>query len=93
MTPKSVLDTDLKPGQSVMAVMNESGDKKTIWNRGDAVEVEAAQKEFEHFRAKGYMAYKVEGKDGHRGEVMHAFDPVAERIIFAPPMRGGCDAA
>lgn len=89
MTPKDILTTELGPTQSVMAVMNESGDKKTIWDRNDPVEVEAAKKEFEHFRSKGYLAYKVEGKEGRRGEVLHKFDPEAERIIFSPPMRGG----
>lgn len=89
MKPSDVLNTELGPDQSVMAVMNESGDKKTIWNRSDAVETEAARKEFKHFKDAGYMAYKVTGKEGTRGEIMHEFDPSAERIIFAPPMRGG----
>lgn len=89
MKLSEVLGSDLGPNQSVMAVVNETGDKKTIWDRTDAVEVEAARKEFDHFKSKGYMAYKVKDKDGKRGEVMQAFDPDAERIIFAPPMRGG----
>lgn len=87
-TPADVLAVELRPDQGVMAVMNATGDKKTIWSRNDAVEVEAARLEFDHFRSKGYMAYKVEG-EGRRGEVINKFDPTAERIIFAPPMKGG----
>lgn len=89
MTPKDILETELGPTQSVMAVMNEQGDKKTIWDRLNAIEVEAARKEFKFFKDSGYMAYKVEGKEGRRGEILHEFDPQAERVIFAPPMRGG----
>lgn len=89
MKVSDVLATDLGPNRGVMAVVNETGDKKTIWDRTDAVEVEAARAEFDLFRRKGYMAYEVEGKDGKRGRVVDVFDPKAERIIFAPPMRGG----
>jgi hypothetical protein len=89
MKADQIIETTLGPNQSVMAVINETGDKKTIWDRTNEVEVEAARKEFAFFKGKGYMAYKVEGKDGRRGEVLGEFDPLAERIIFAPPMRGG----
>ena len=91
MTPKDVLAIELSPNQGLMAVMNETGDKKTIWDRTQPIEVEAARNEFDFMKGKGYMAYNVEGKDGKKGTVMHAFDPKAEKIIFAPPMRGGHD--
>ena len=53
--------------------------------------MEAAREEFKHFKGKGYMAYKVEGEGrrARRGEVLAEFDPTAERIIYAPAMRGG----
>jgi predicted dinucleotide-binding enzyme len=89
MKPSEVLETRLQPNQSVMAVINETGDKKTIWDRMNPIEVEGAKREFDYFKSKGYMAYKVTGTDGRRGEVLHAFDPQAERIIFAPAMQGG----
>jgi hypothetical protein len=89
MKPSDVLSTELAPNHGVMAVINESGDKKTIWDRNNATEVEAARNEFDFFKGKGYMAYKVEGKEGRRGEVLREFDPAAERIIFAPAMQGG----
>ena len=84
MNTKEVLDTELKPGQSVMAIINETGDTKVIWDRENEVETDAARKQFDLFRSKGYMAYKVEGKDGRKGEVITKFDASAERIIFAP---------
>ncbi len=88
-TAQDVLDVELGPDQSVMAVINEDGDKKTVWDRNNATEVEVAREEFRLFRGKGYMAYKVEGAEGRKGEVLHEFDPKAERIIFCPPMKGG----
>lgn len=89
LTVGDILRVDLAPNQSVMAVMNVSGDKKTIWDRTKPTEVEAAKKEFEFFRSKNYLAYKVVGKDGTKGEILREFDPEAERIIFAPQMAGG----
>lgn len=84
-----ILKFPLAPEQGMMAVMNKDGDKKTVWNRSDVVEVEAAKKEFELFKKAGYMAYKVEGDEGRKGEILHSFDPNIQKIIFAPPMRGG----
>lgn len=88
MTPKEIIDIKLGPNQSVMAVMNETGDKKTIYDRSDAVQVEAARAEFKVYKDKGYMAYRMLD-EGRKGEILHAFDPKAEKVVFAPPMQGG----
>lgn len=88
MTPKDVLDTELGPNQSVMAVMGKNGDTKITWNRSNAVEVEAARVAFNSARKGGHMAYSV-AVDGKKGTVLAMFDPTAERIILAPPMQGG----
>lgn len=87
-TPADIINIVLPPNTGMLAVMNMTGDKKTTWNRGDTVEVEAARKEFDFFKGKGYMAYKVD-KGDDRAEVINTFDPAYEKIIFAPPMRGG----
>ncbi len=72
-----------------MAVMGRQGDLKVIWDRTKPDEVAAARKTFDEMRAKGYLAYAVKGKDGARDEQLTRFDPEAERIILAAPMRGG----
>jgi hypothetical protein len=92
MKPSDALAIELGPNQSVMAEINSSGDFKTIWDRTKPDEVELARNAFRAAKTKGFMAYKVEGKEGKRGEVLHDFDPDAERIILAPPMRGGMRA-
>jgi hypothetical protein len=89
MNIETIEEMDLKPGQSVMAIMDKTGDTKTIWDRNNEVEVEAARAQFKLFQKKGYTAFKVVGKDGTKGEKMHDFDETAERIIFAPPRVAG----
>lgn len=72
-----------------MAVMDQTGDTKVIWSRDNADEVEMARKQFAEFRKKKFVAFRVRGKDGEKGEQIDEFDANAERIIFVPPMVGG----
>ena len=72
-----------------MAVMGRQGDLKVIWDHTKTDEVAAARKTFDEMRAKGYLAFSVKGRDGSKDEQITTFDPAAERIILAPPMRGG----
>jgi hypothetical protein len=71
-----------------MAVLDETGDVKTVWDSENETEVAAARKQFDDLKAKGFLAYKVDRK-GEKGEVIRRFDPDAEAIILAPPMVGG----
>jgi hypothetical protein len=72
-----------------MAVMTPTdGDLKIVWDSDKATETEHARKTFDEFKAKGYLAYKV-NKAGDKGEVMRSFEPEAEKIILAPRMVGG----
>lgn len=84
-----VEDVKLEPNQSVIAWMDHTGDTKLIWSRDNSDEVENARRTFKDLKKKGFVAYKVTGKDGSRGEVIDEFDPHAERVILAPPMVGG----
>ena len=72
-----------------MAVMNETGDTKVIWNRDNPDEVEMARKQFAEFKKKKFAAFSVRGKEGEKAEQIFDFDPNAERIIFVPAMQGG----
>ena len=71
-----------------LAVMDKTGDTKSIWDPDNQAEVEAARSTFNALKKKGYIAYRV-GRDGEKAEVMNAFDPDAAQIIMAPPMAGG----
>lgn len=66
-----------------------SGDTKLMWNQDSEVEVEAARETFNKLTKRGYRAFKAEGKDGHQGALITAFDPAIERMILIPQMKGG----
>lgn len=74
--------------RSELAVMGPQGDLKTMWDSDNADEVEIARKQFTDLKKKGYLAFKVK-KDGDKGEMTDTFDPLAEKLIMAPPVRGG----
>jgi hypothetical protein len=71
-----------------LVIMDHTGDTKIIWDKGKAAEVDHARDTFDRFKAKGYMAYKVDSK-GDKGEVIKSFDPSAEKMILAPATVGG----
>jgi hypothetical protein len=72
-----------------MSVMDpKEGDIKTIWDRNNSDEVEAARAQFKKMTDKGFLAYTVK-KSGRKGDQIHEFDPDAEKIILTPPVRGG----
>ena len=76
-------------GQGTLRIMGKPGDTKQIWNRDNAVEVEAARRTFDDLVGKrGYFAYKVR-PGGDKGEQIKTFDPSAEAVILVPPMKGG----
>jgi hypothetical protein len=65
------------------------GDVKIVWDSGKLDEVNAAREQFDKLTAKkNYIAYTVK-KDGEKGRKITEFDPEAEMIILAPPVRGG----
>ncbi|MBI4060138.1 MAG: hypothetical protein HY403_01780 [Elusimicrobia bacterium] len=71
-----------------MAVMGRGGDARISWDKSKPDEVEAARKVFDDLRGKGYLGFTVT-MDGDKGEQVTEFDQDAEKIILAPPIRGG----
>jgi hypothetical protein len=71
---------------SELSVLDLSGDTRLQWNSKNAEEVAQARKKFDEFRTNGYAAYKAT-KAG--SELIHNFEPDAERVILRPPMIGG----
>ena len=72
----------------VMATMSRAGDIRVMWSPDVPVEVAAAKKAFDEAIKKGHLAFAVK-KSGEKGVQVREFDPEAEKIILAPPMRGG----
>lgn len=72
-----------------LAVMDRvKGDQTVSWDPNSPDEIEQAEATFDSLKAKGYLAYKVD-KEGKKGEQLHKFEKTAERIILAPPLKGG----
>jgi hypothetical protein len=71
-----------------LILTDKTGDTRIMWNSDNPEEVKSAQKRFDELKSKGYLSYTV-NKTGKQGEVLHKFDPNAERIIFTPASVGG----
>lgn len=76
------------PADGEIAVMGKEGDVKTIWNPQNTDETENARRTFDEFRAKSYIAFRVNAS-GNQGEQITEFDPNAGKMIMVPPMAGG----
>ena len=70
------------------AVMDQTGDTKTMWDPDNEDEVEIARNTFDKLKKKGYLIYRTDKKGG-TGEVMTKFDPDAARLVAVPPIVGG----
>ena len=82
-------DRERKTDDNEMAIMGKQGDSKLIWDKNNPDEVANARRTFDDLRSKGFLAFRVIGKTGDKGDQMTAFDADAERIIMVPQMKGG----
>lgn len=80
---------EVPAGHGLMHELDKSGDTRVMWDRNNADEVAAARTQFNALVKKGFTAYRAEGKEGLRGEVIREFDPDAERIILVKQLVGG----
>ncbi len=88
-TLEELEDLKLEPDQSILCVMDRTGDIKTFWSRNKPEEVEVARATYEAAKKKGYNAYRLKADGTTRGEQISEFDPNAERITMALPLVGG----
>jgi hypothetical protein len=72
-----------------LVILSGSGDDKLIWDPKDGRQTAIAERRFRELRQAGHLAYKVDKRDGSRGEQLLDFDPNEEEIILSPPMAGG----
>ena len=78
-----------REGDGLLCIMDHTGDTRLIWDPRNDEEVENARASFDRLKKKGFIAYAVNTKTGEKGEVITAFDPKAEKIIMAQPLKGG----
>jgi len=80
---------EVPKAKNTIHTLNESGDTRLMWSVDNPDETAAAKLMFQSLKAKHFIAYKAEGKEGKKGEIIHEFDPTAERIIMVPRQVGG----
>lgn len=73
----------------LIEVMGSVGDTKIIFDRNNPIEVDNARTMFNNLVGKGYLAFKVSGKNGDPADQIREFDPSVDRYILTPPMVGG----
>lgn len=83
-----LMDLEVPEGKGMLAILDETGDTKVVWDPNKDEEVAAARTTFDSLKAKGYSAYKVD-RNGEKGEVMRNFDATAAKVILAPRTVGG----
>lgn len=71
---------------STMNVLDSTGDTEIKWDPSNPDDVKIAEAAFKKAKKKGKLTYKM-GADGN--EVIHTFDPNAERIVCSAPTVGG----
>lgn len=87
-SPEEIAALEAILAPHVMAIMDQTGDTKIVWDMSKKAEVKHAEDTFNKMKKKGYIAYSVK-KNGDQGEVLHKFDPKIEKMIMAPGMVGG----
>lgn len=68
-------------------IMNRSGHSEEAFDKANVVSVAEAEKRFKELTGEGFIAAKVTGQGTQ--ELIRAFDPNAEEIIFHPHLQGG----
>ena len=71
-----------------LAVMNATGDTKTLWTPGNRVEEEVARAAFDKLKKEGFSIFHVDG-EGNKARRMDEFDPKAGKLIAVPRIVGG----
>jgi hypothetical protein len=65
------------------------GDKRLIWRADDKESKAKAIEEFKERLKKGWLAFKLNPEDPHKGEMLREFDESAEKIVMTPPVAAG----
>jgi hypothetical protein len=71
-----------------LAVIDNTGDTKVIWDTQNQDEIDAAKMQFDILIGRGFTAYSVK-KGGEKNVRITEFDPEAGKIIMVPKIVGG----
>ena len=71
-----------------MQFLNETGHSTLEWDVADLASIEIAEAEFDKLLHEGYVAFQRAQKEKEAQRV-DVFDPTADEILWARPLRGG----
>jgi len=71
-----------------LRILDRTGDTAVAWTPGVKTEEEAAEKQFDLFRAQGYAMFAAEAP-GKQKEQIRKFDPKQFEIVAVPQFQGG----
>lgn len=91
MTPTDT--ADILPGEGKTGVFivpsYDTGHAKYEWDKNDPKDIAEARKIFDDKKKQGYSFFRVDPKNGDKGEQIKEFDPGAGKIIAVPAFAGG----
>lgn len=76
-----ITETELKSDQFALHILDETGDRRLIWNANQPEEIEEAAKLFDEYVKKGWKPYGIR-VDGTKSRRIRHFNPVAQEIFF-----------
>jgi len=74
-------ETETSETEMAMHFIDDTGDRRVIWNMNDPAQVKEAAKNFKDYVAKGWKPYAIDRK-GKRGMRIFSFNAEAQEIIF-----------
>jgi len=69
-------------------IMSQAGHDTEVFDKANVLSTEQAMKRFAELTGKGYRAV-APGVGGAPGEIVKAFDPNQETVLFIPQLMGG----
>jgi hypothetical protein len=75
-----VAPTVLKEGQVAARLIDETGDRRIVWDSRDPEQTEESFELFQSYIKRGWKAYGI-NRDGSRGRRIYGFDAGREEIV------------
>lgn len=76
-----IKEVELSENQFAVRILDETGDRRLIWDSRNPDEIREAKTEFDKYIAKGWKAYAID-RNGKMGKRIRGFDAENEEIIF-----------
>jgi hypothetical protein len=76
-----IREVQLQPTEFAVRILDETGDRRLIWNAADPEQVKEASDIFKKYLEKGWKAYMID-HSGKRGRRIYGFDSETQEVFF-----------